>query len=54
MKKRVRESTLGDENSMFDNMKTRSVMSSVTADGGVLKDKVREGPIIKCPNFNLI
>lgn len=54
MKKGVRESILGYENSMFDDTKTRNSMIGVNAEGGVVKDKAREGPIIKCPNFNLI
>lgn len=54
MKKRVRESILGYENSTFDDTKTRNSMAGVNAEGGVVKDKAKEAPIIKCPNFNLI
>lgn len=53
MKKGVRESILGYENSMFNDTKTRNSMIGVNEEGGVVKDKAREGPIIKCPNFNL-
>lgn len=53
MKKGVRESILGYENSMFNDTKTRNSMIGVNEEEGVVKDKAREGPIIKCPNFNL-
>lgn len=54
MNKGVRESILGYENSMFDDMKTRNSIIGVNADGEAVEEKAREGPIVKRPNFNLI